>query len=259
LAPDYPDVRSPALRYVFDPDGKTSSGLTLQRNAGHILDLLFHGPEFRAICAAVSDFRPQVVVSDAEPWLHRVARHLNLPRIGFDHYGILVYCRPPIRSADRLRYPRDVGLYRFLMGRPERVIVSSFYDAPPRWPSVRVIGPLLRPEILRARPTRGDSLLVYFSKDQHPLPPHIEHALQAVDGPAIVYGTPQRGRVGNLDFRPLSNARFVADLAGGKPWTFSSSSSVNWARSRAAHPGVCAGRPPGAAIHGLERLGCPIQ
>jgi uncharacterized protein (TIGR00661 family) len=213
LSPDYPLVRIPALRYAYGDDGKTSSWLTAKRNAWHILDLLLHGPQFQAVRDAVVDFHPDLVLSDAEPWLHRVARHLGLPRIGFDHYGILVYCRPPVPFADRLRSHRDVLLYRLLMGRPERIIVSSFYAAPPRWPSVRVIGPLLRPDVLQATATRGEYLLVYFNKGQHQLTPHIERALRAAGLPLVVYGTPQRGRDGSLDFRPLSNVPFVEDLA----------------------------------------------
>lgn len=213
LSPGYRVERIPTLSYAYDGDGKVSSWLTGQRNAWSVSDLLLGGPQFRAVRDAVADFDPDVIISDAEPWLHRVARHLGVPRIGFDHYGVLVYCRPPIALADRLRSRRDVLTYRFLMGRPERIIVSSFYDAPPRWPSVRVIGPLLRPEVLRANATRGEHLLVYFNKGQHQLTPHIERALREAGCPAIIYGTPQRGRDGNLDFRPLSNVPFVEDLA----------------------------------------------
>ena len=78
----------------------------------------------------VRDFAPDVIISDAEAWSHRVAQQLRIPRISIDHIGILAYCQPPIEWHDRLEANLDTWVYRFLMGQPERVIVSSFYEAP---------------------------------------------------------------------------------------------------------------------------------
>ncbi len=213
LAPEYPVVRIPTLSYGYGADGRTSAWRTLRKNAWHVLELVLHGPEFQQVRDALLDFRPDVVISDAEPWTHRVARHLKIPRIGFDHFGILVYCKPRIPFGDRIRSRRDVFVYRWLMGRPERILVSSFYHARPRWPSVRVIGPLLRDEVLAAKPTRGTHLLGYFNKGQHLFTPRIEAALRASGLPARIYGTPRHGRDGNLDFRPPSNVPFLEDMA----------------------------------------------
>ncbi len=213
LSPQYPVVRIPTLGYGYNKRGRTTSLLTLKQNFWHVLELLFHGPEFQQVRDAMADFRPDVVISDAEPWTHRVARHLGIPRIGFDHFGVMVYCKPPIPFRDRVRSRRDVLVYRFLMGRPERIIVSSFYDCKPRWSSVRVIGPLLRDEVLNAQPMRGEHLLVYFNKGQYQFTPEVEAALHAANLPILIYGTPRRGIDRKLHFKPMSNMPFVEDMA----------------------------------------------
>lgn len=216
LAPGYAVTRIPTLAYGYGPDGRCSALWTARQNAWHVIEMLLHGPEFQAVRDALLDFRPDVVISDAEPWLHRVARHLRIPRIGFDHFGILVYCKPRIPLGDRIRSRRDALVYRWLMGRPERIIVSSFYHAKPRWPGVRVIGPLLRPEVLAVRPTRGPYLLAYFNKGQHQFTPSVESALRNVGLPVVVYGAARQGRDGPLDFRSPSNVPFIEDLAGAR-------------------------------------------
>jgi uncharacterized protein (TIGR00661 family) len=213
LSPEYPVTAIPVLGYGYNRYGKASTWQTAKQNAWHVVEMMLRGPEFQAVRDLVLDFNPDVVISDAEPWMHRVARHLRIPRIGFDHFGVMVYCKPKIPFGDRIRSRRDVFVYRLLMGRPERIIVSSFYDARPRWPSVRVIGPLLRNEVLNATPERGEHLLAYFNKGQYQFLPHVEVALRAAKVPVMVYGTPRRGRDGNLLFKPPSNVPFVEDMA----------------------------------------------
>ena len=111
---------------------------------------------------------------------------------------------------------RDALGYRALMGVPERILISSFYQAQPAYPGVRIVGPMLRDEVLRAKPTQGDYLLCYFNKGEHQYRPHIDRALRLLDCPVVIYATPYRGKVENLDFRAPSNEWFVHDLAGCK-------------------------------------------
>lgn len=214
LAPQYPITRIPLLGYRYTKRGTISTWKTAKENAYQVLDMLLHGPQFAQVQAAVEEFQPHLIISDAEPWMHRVARRLRIPRIGFDHFGIMVYCKPHIPLGDRIRSRRDVLVYRWLMGKPDRIIVSSFYHAKPRWPRVRVIGPLLRDEVLSAAPTRGEHLLVYFNKGAYQFMPHIEFALKASGLPCRIYGTPRRGVEGRLTYLPMSNQPFVEDMAG---------------------------------------------
>lgn len=213
LSGAYPICRIPTLGYQYTRQGRRSNYLIIRHNLWHVLDILGGGPTAQAVTREIQDFRPDVVISDAEPWTHRAAARLGIPRIGFDHFGILAHCAPPIPVGDRLRCGRDVFVYRVMMRQPERVIVSSFYDAPPRRPGVACVGPLLREEVLRIEPTRGAHLLVYFNKGEHLLTPDVELALRSAGVPALIYGTSRRGVDANLDFRPLSNLPFLEDLA----------------------------------------------
>ncbi|MGE0480254.1 MAG: glycosyltransferase family protein [Phycisphaerae bacterium] len=214
LAGEADVVRIPTLGYHYRANGTRSNLLTFTRNLPGVIDLIAHGPAFQLVRDAFLDFRPDAVISDAEPWTHRVAAERGVPRIGFDHFGVLAYCSPPVAPLDRVRCQRDAWVYRCLMGDPQRVIVSSFYDAPARRPGVCFVGPLLRPEVFEVRAAPGDALLAYFNKGAHLFSPRIEGALRRAGAPVIVYGTPRRGVDGNLDFRPPSNRGFLEDLAG---------------------------------------------
>ncbi|MFO0839670.1 MAG: glycosyltransferase family protein [Phycisphaerae bacterium] len=212
--PDFPVFRIPTLGYYYDRHGRRSNYQTFKRNLPAVLDLLLRGPAFQMVLDTVRDFRPDVVISDAEPYTHRVARLLRIPRIGFDHFGIMAHCKPPLPIRDMPSARRDVLVYRALMGDPQRVIVSSFYPAPPRRRSVRVVGPLLREAVRNSQPRAGRHLLAYFNNGLHQFTPRLERTLRQLDCRVLVYGVQRQGSDGCLDFRPASNLPFIEDMAG---------------------------------------------
>jgi uncharacterized protein (TIGR00661 family) len=214
LAPQFPTVRIPVIGYRYNARGGHSFPRTIADNLAPMSDLLFGG---QGMASVEREFRArdtQLVISDSEAWTHRVAQKLRLPRISFDHIGIIGYCKPHFPADLWLTGLRDAWGYRTLMGVPERILISSFYPAEPLYPYTTIVGPMLRDEVLRAKTTDGDYLLCYFNKGEHQYQPHIDRALRLLDCPVVIYGTPYRGRVENLDFRAPSNEGFVRDLAG---------------------------------------------
>jgi len=211
----YVVVRIPTLRYHQGRGGRRSARVTIQRNITGVLDLLLGGPTLQMVRDEMSRFGPDVVVSDSEAWTHRAARSLGIPRISFDHYGIMACCRLEGLSAwDRAGCWIESLAYRALVCRPERMVVAAFYPATPRRKGVRVVGPILRQEVRQTRPLAGEHLLVYFSNARSHFTPRVEQALRGLDVPVRVYGLADRiGREGGLEFRPAGNMPFVKDLS----------------------------------------------
>lgn len=212
----FPCEGLPVIGYQYDTAGRLSAPLTFRRNAGLTADLLTRGPVTREVHRRLDAFAPDIVISDSETWTHRYARAAGIPRIGFDHVGIMAYCKCDFAPEDWLRGPRDALGYRTFMGDPDRVLVSSFYPAPPRMDGVKLVGPILRDSVLAAQPTRGNYLLAYFNKGEHQFTNMLETVLRSCGERIIIYGTPERGISGNLDFRAPANEAFIQDLAGCK-------------------------------------------
>jgi len=214
LAPLVPIVRIPTLGYVYGPRGDISVVGTFARNAAGMSDLLLGGHGFDS---TVREFRARgidVVISDSEAWTHRAAQRLGLPRISFDHIGVIAWCRPHFPAELWLRGQRDGWVYRELMGRPQRTLITSFYPARPLHPGTQLIGPVLRDELRAVEPAVGDYLLAYFNRGRHQYTASLDLALRRLDARVVIYGTPYRGRIDNLEFRPPGNAEFIHDLAG---------------------------------------------
>ncbi len=205
-------LRVGTVQYAYGPRGERCLWQSAARNWRSVMDLTINGPITRTVVAETRAFDPHAAICDADPWTHKVASRLGVPRINFDHFGVLVYCRPPFAAGDRLRILRDAAAYRVMVGRPHRIIVSSFYDAPTER-GVQLVGPLLRDEVRALRAERGDFLLAYLNKGEHQLVPHVDRALRTLGLPVVVYGTAREGTDGPLDFRPPGNESFLRDLA----------------------------------------------
>lgn len=214
LAQEHPVARIPTFGYEYRAQGGKSNWLTFRKNAPAALDLLTCGNVSAMVEQVLRDFDAHVAISDAEPWTSHAAARLSVPRISFDHFGILAHFRPPMSMMDRGLCLRDVGIYRALMGRPERAIVSSFYDAPAARSGVELVGPILRPEVYDTPVVEGDYLLAYFNKGAQLFSRRVESALRDARLPVIVYGVNRVGRAGLLEFRPPGNHAFVQALAG---------------------------------------------
>ena len=213
LAPRFPTVRIPVIGYQYNDRGGHSLPKTFTKNFAGMSDLLFHGQGRTEVERQFRERGIQLVISDSEAWTHRTAMKLKIPRISFDHIGIIAYCKPHFPPDLWLAGMRDAWGYRSVMGVPERILISSFYPAEPAVPNVQIVGPMMRDEVLREQSRNGDYLLAYFNKGEHQYLPQVDRALRLLDCPVVVYGTPYRGQVENLDFRAPSAQGFVRDLA----------------------------------------------
>lgn len=116
MVADWPVLRIPTLGFAYGPGtGRRSNWHTLRYNLPAVLDLWCRGPVFELIAGVMREFAPDVVISDAETWSHQAAHRLGIPRIGFDHIGILAHCRPPMDRDDQLESALDVFVYRVLI------------------------------------------------------------------------------------------------------------------------------------------------
>lgn len=210
---DYSVMRIPTLRYHHDRRGRRSTGRTIARGIPAVADLLLGGPITRRVRGEMERFGPDVVLSDSEGWTHRAAKALGIPRISFDHYGILVHCDLKMSWWDRLILRMESLFYRFLVPAAERTIVAAFYDGQPRHDSVRVVGAILRKEARETKPSQGEHLLAYFSNASVNFTPAAEQALRSLHCPVKIYGPAREGMDGNLEFRPAANLPFLEDLA----------------------------------------------
>ena len=192
----------------------------LLATARHNLPLAVRTPTIvEALAERMRELAPDLVVSDFEPFAPRAARRLGIPAVALSHQQVITEtrCHVPLRFAASAAFNRlGIGIMT-PRGLFERVIVPSFFFPPLRaGRSADLVPPILRPEVLAARPHRGEHVLVYVN---HPAgSERLLGALRRVEAAFVVYNVPPPDRpeaYPNLTFRSPS-PRFVDDLAAAR-------------------------------------------
>jgi uncharacterized protein (TIGR00661 family) len=161
----------------------------------------------RVARALASAFPPDVVITDFDSFSYAVGRLAGAPIISIDHQHVLSRFMHPRAVRRQLSYDFALvrGLVRRKLPRCDRYIVTSFFFPAPRLEcaaTTRLVGPVLRPELLRLSVSDGGWLVLYQTGAGDPrLPAMLERV------------APGRVRVWGAG-RPFSERGFLEDLAG---------------------------------------------
>jgi len=192
----------------------------LLATARHNLPLAVRTPEIvESLTDHIRDLSPDLVVSDFEPFAPRAAERLGISAVALSHQQILTetQCDVPLRFAASAALTR-IGIGIMTPRRLfERVIVPSFFFPPLRSDrNADLVPPIIRPEVLDARPCSGDHVLVYVNHADGS--ERLLDTLQRVDAPFVVCNVPLPERpeaYPNLTFR-RAGPHFVDDLASAR-------------------------------------------
>jgi uncharacterized protein (TIGR00661 family) len=160
-------------------------------------------------------FTPDVVISDFDSFAYLYGVNWMLPVISIDNMQVINRCRH--EAAITAGFQSDFQIARNIVkGKLPgcyHYLVSTFFYPPLRKERTTLVPPVLRPEILEARPERGEHLLVYQTSTSNRGLPRI---LEASGLPCVVYGVRRDIREdvteANLTYRPFSERGFIDDL-----------------------------------------------
>jgi uncharacterized protein (TIGR00661 family) len=160
-------------------------------------------------------FRPEVVISDFESWSYLYGRRHDLPVISIDNMQIINRCEhpPEILEGIRAEFEMQRALVKTKVAGAFHYHITTFFQPPLRKQRTSLHPPILRPEILAARPEPGGHLLVYQTSTSN------DALLELLSKAGIecrIYGIRRELKTeqveGNLRFRPFSEAGFIDDL-----------------------------------------------
>ena len=171
------------------------------------------GPLVDRLIGELDAFGADLAITDFEPALPRAAGRLGIPLLSIDHqHFLLAYdldALPWSLQWNAWFMSHAVWMY---VSEAADTVVSAFFRPPLRrgWEHVVQVGPLLRREVLAARPRDEGFVLSYLRRHT---PFSAIESLAACGLPVRVYGLGHREHVGNCSFHAIDDRRFMEDLA----------------------------------------------
>jgi len=167
----------------------------------------------------ITSFRPEVVVSDFESWTYLYAKAHRLPILSIDNMQILNRCELPPEIYEG--YETDFQIAKaFVKGKLpfcDEYFITTFFRPPLRKPKTRLFPPILRPEILAAKRTSGEHLVVYQTAEGND---GLVATLKKTGLECRIFGMrrdlEEDQRDDNLVYRPFSESGFIDDVASAR-------------------------------------------
>lgn len=214
LAARFSGVRRIHGLHIVYEENRVRRGRTLWSNV--VAGTAALPAQIEAYFELIREFRPEGVISDFESWTWVFAKLNRLPILSIDNQQIIARCihPPEVIQGHETDFQITRAFIRAKLPRCDHYLVTTFFHPETCRPRTTLIPPILRPEILAARPRRGDHLLVYQTAEGY------QGLLATLAGTGLecrIYGL-RRGiqeeqAEGNLRFRPFSETGFIEDLA----------------------------------------------
>jgi uncharacterized protein (TIGR00661 family) len=164
----------------------------------------------------IKDFRPDVVISDFESWTYLFGKTHNLPVISIDNMQIINRCTHPadVLEGHQAEFQLTKAFVKGKLPFCNRYLITTFFRPPVRKDRTSLHPPILRPEILAAKASRGDHLLVYQTGEGYA---GLADSLAKTGLECRIYGMrrnlTEEQTEGNLRYMPFSEDGFIDDLA----------------------------------------------
>ena len=162
--------------------------------------------------ALIDEANINVVITDFEPLTCHVGHKRSLPVISIDNQ----HCLTNAVVSYPKQYRRDAAaaklVTKLMTPRASAYLVISFFTAPIRKRNTFLFPPLLRQEILQAKPSEGDHVLVYVTSPA----PALAALLSSVRCQFIAYGFGREGIEGNITYKKPSLVGFFNDLVSAR-------------------------------------------
>ena len=155
------------------------------------------------------DFKPDIIFSDFEPISGIIANIKNIPLISIDNQHRL--------TMIEIKYPKKYAISAFaakivtrlMIFKARAYLVIDFVESKIINEKAFLFSPILRKEVLEAKTTQGDYILVYLTFQFQDL----LDVLKSINKKFIIYGFNEDKEDGNLVFKKASQQGFLEDLA----------------------------------------------
>jgi len=157
-------------------------------------------------------FRPDLIITDFDSFSWFVGKIYRIPIISIDNIHVLTETTmAPVPGKGRFF---NTLITRLRTPFSKKYIITSFFKATPKEKKALLVPPILREQILKAKPLEGKHILVYQTSESFRL--QLLSAFTDLDEKFIVYGFNEEKTIQNIIFKKYKKQGFIEDLRKAK-------------------------------------------
>ncbi len=202
------DIHGPYLSYK---NNRVQSIKTVFLNAYKLPKGSYY--TFKKLRRIVKEFKPDIIISDFEPFTNIISKFFRIPLISIDNMHIMVKCKIKVPKRHYRDYLAAKIVIRSFVGKADYYMVNTFYYPKIKKRNTFLFPPVMREEILKAKTKNKGHILVYQTSKSHK---KLEKILRDIDEKFILYGWGVNKKEGNIVFKKFNERKFVDDLASCK-------------------------------------------
>ncbi len=175
-------------------------------------DILGRNRKTRTVMGVIKEFKPDVAVTDFEPFLQGISRRLGIPCLSLDHQHIARFCSIDVPLAQRVNLLLfQLAVWIQFRKITKHMVISFFHpELHSTKKHVKVFPPLLRQQVMERTATEGEHVLAYHG---YSTTAEFHRFLRSLPHPVRSYGMNEDRTVGNVRYKKKSTEHFLDDLA----------------------------------------------
>lgn len=170
----------------------------------------------RAYRLLSSNFSPDLVISDFESFAYYFAKLHKTPIISIDNMQVINRCKldVTIPSGEKENYYIGKNIVKAKLPGCDHYFITAFFEATVRKDNTTMVQPIIRNEILKAKTSQQQHIVVYQSSSSQG---NLVEILKRIPSQTFfVYGFNKTEQHGNVQLKSFSEKGFIDDLASAK-------------------------------------------
>ncbi len=167
----------------------------------------------RKIFSIIKAFKPNIIITDFEPFTSLASKISGIPSISIDNQHIITNCRISIPKRHIKDFMTAALIVKLTVNMAKVYLITTFFYPKTKHKRNYLFPPLLRDAILNAKPKEKDCILVYqtYATCESLIP-----ILRRVNKKFLVYYLNRHLQEGNIIYRKFNETTFIKDLASCK-------------------------------------------
>ena len=211
LSKEYPNVEEvESAKFVFK-DNKSRLFYTVLRTLYKTFTTGLSS--FFKVRRIIKDFKPDIIITDAEPISHFAARISKIKRISIDNPHALLYRKYKVKAGEYLSWFLLIFAIKISLFGADKYIIYDYFDEQIDNPNVLFIKPLIQIGVLEQKPKYGEYIFVYQSLTDNGF---VCKTLKKINEKFVVYGFNKTMVDKNLTFKEFNQDEIFKDLSSAK-------------------------------------------